>query len=343
MGAMYPTTFRHRLAGVALACACMAMHASCTGEIKASKEDGARGGTDRAASAEHDAVDGTQGSSSAARGAGAARKGGSPSAPGIPDADACKDAQPDPGPAPLLRLSRQQYLNSIRDLFGSVDGVETALGGDADAYELGLVQADVAPVELDSYAKAAETVASFVTSDAKRLDALAPCAAGNDARGCARSFVERFGARVYRAPLAGDADVERHLKLFDADATTDYAHGIALVLSGMLQAPRFLYRVEIGTGDPNGPNAVKLSGYEVASRLSYTLWNSTPDDALHEAADRGDLDTSRGVSDELAAMLKDAKGAHALRAFLERWLQLPRLDSAVKDETLFPEWTSTGL
>jgi hypothetical protein len=341
MGIAHPARFGYWWTALALVCACSAAGSGCTGEIKPTSKDAARDARDPSGSVTNrdDAVAGDHGSMHPAGSAG----GGSANDPAAVSADACKDAQPDPGPAPLLRLSRAQYLNSARDLFGSVDGLEAALGSEADGYELGLVQADVAPVELESYSKAAETIAAAVTSDAKRLDALAPCAANADARTCARSFVQRVGARVYRASLAGDADVDRHMTLFDAGAMTSYAHGIELVLRGMLQAPRFLYRVEIGTGDQAGPRAVKLSAFELASRLSYTLWNTAPDAALQAAAESGELDTQSGIATELTAMLQDAKGAHAVRGFLERWLQLPRLDSAVKDEKLFPEWTSTDL
>ncbi len=103
--------------------------------------------------------------------------------------------------------------------------------------------------------------------------------------------------------MTDEDDIERHLALYDAGAPTSYAHGIELLLRGMLQAPRFLYRVEIGTDEKINDRAVRLSPFEVASRLSYAIWETSPDSALQQAADEGRLSTqdeskpsSRGCS-----------------------------------------------
>src|SRR4051794_25716837 len=134
MGSAHPARFGYRWTGIALVCACSAVGSGCTGEIKATAKGGAgaRNATDGtgpgSAASDDDAVADGRGSMHVAGSAG----GGSSSDPGALDANACKDAEPDPGPAPLLRLSRVQYLNTARDLFGSVDGVEAALGSEAD-------------------------------------------------------------------------------------------------------------------------------------------------------------------------------------------------------------------
>src|SRR5258708_12619326 len=74
------------------------------------------------------------------------------------------------------------------------------------------------------------------------------------------------------------------MALYDVGATTSHEHGIEMVVRGMLQSPRFLYRVELGTSEQAGPSAIKLSGFEIAARLSYDLWNTLPDGPFTQAA-----------------------------------------------------------
>jgi hypothetical protein len=156
-------------------------------------------------------------------------------------------------------------------------------------------------------------------------------------------MIERFGARAYRAPLSEAADVERHLALFRAGATTSYAHGIELLLRGMLQAPRFLYRVELGTGEAVGEHAVKLSAHELAARLSYLVWNSAPDPILVDAAAAGALETPDDVAAQLTRLLAEPRGGALLQRFLVGWLHVGELERVVKDPALFPEWEAPEL
>jgi hypothetical protein len=262
-------------------------------------------------------------------------------APGQPAAVSCDPSAPDPGPSPLQRLTPSQYANSVRDLFGDVPGLAAMLGDASAASEFGLVQPDVAPVELETYQSAAELIAANAVSSPDKLQAIAPCASGADKRGCAQKFIQSFGAHAYRAPLADAADGMRHLALYDLGAKTSHEHGIELVLRAILQAPRFLYRVELGSGQRVGAKALALSGREIAARLSYALWDTLPDAALSAAADSGELDSPDGVSQALAAALADPKGSHALRRFLLSWLHLPALNASVKDDALFPAWNAS--
>lgn len=248
----------------------------------------------------------------------------------------------DPGPAPLRLLSREQYLNTLRDLIGDVPGVSEALGATRESSEFGLAQPDIGRVELENYQAAADLAASTVVNDAERLQRLAPCT-GRDVRVCARDFVVAFGARAYRAPLFDEADIERHLSLFDLGAETSPEHGVELLLRAMLQSPRFLYRVEFGTGESVSAQAVKLSSHEVAARLSYALWNTLPDERLTTLATSGALATPDGVVEQAAWMLADARGQQLVRRFLERFVRVGELDWLVKDERFYPEWSDAAL
>jgi hypothetical protein len=241
-------------------------------------------------------------------------------------------------------LTREQFLNSVRDLLGADIDLAAVLPDGPDPSVFGLVQGNVAQVDLENYSKAAEAAAAAAIATTAKLDALAPCAATTaDKRACARTFVQTFGARVYRAPLTDAADVDRHLVIYDLGATTSYAHGIEMILRAMLQAPRFLYRAEPGTAERVGPHAVKLSGYEVATRLSYAIWNTMPDAKLTAAAASGTLATKDGVAGELAWMLRDPRGTKAVRRFLEGWVHLSLVETVVKDKQLFPDWANAAV
>ena len=258
----------------------------------------------------------------------------------MPDEPAidCTSAAADPGPSPLRLLSREQYLNTVRDLFGEVAGLVDALGPASDASAFGLVQPDVSQVQLESYQDAAELIAASVTQDAGKLAQIAPCKDPSKGQDCARSMLAGFGARAYRAPLDDPDDVDRHLALFAVGAETSYAHGIELLLRGVLQAPRFLYQVELGSSDAVGDAAVKLSAHELAARLSYMVWGSLPDDALTAAAQDGTLDSRGGVSAQLSRMLADQRGSSLVRRFLESWVHLADLERVVKSPELYPQW-----
>ena len=201
--------------------------------------------------------------------------------PASADAFPCTTTTPSSASTPLLLLSRAQYISTLESLFGSVTPDMSAALGPDDSYQItdgevaqfGLVQADIDLATVTNYQTAAELMAAAVVGSPATLSAIDPCSAGTARRTCAQNFVTTFGSAAYRAPITDPADIARHMALYDAGAVTSDAHGIELVLRGMLQSPRFLYRVEIGNGQP-GPSAVPLTGYEVAARLSYVLWNT---------------------------------------------------------------------
>jgi hypothetical protein len=240
-------------------------------------------------------------------------------------------------------LSRKEYLNSVRDLLGEVTGLEATLGPGNDASAFGLLQPDITQVETEKFQKAADLIAKTIVENAESMNAIAPCDEDADGRECARSTVQNFGRRAYRAPVEDEADIERHLVLYDAGASTSYAHGVELLLRGMLQAPRFLYRVEVGTDEQINERAVRLSPYEIASRLSYAIWETLPDPALEQAAGDGGLSTQEGVEAELTRLLEDPRGASVVRRFLASLIHVADLDRVVKDGTRHPDWQSGGL
>ena len=114
-----------------------------------------------------------------------------------------------------------------------------------------------------------------------------------------------------------------------------YAEGIEVMIRAALQSPHFLYRLEITA--PADPKAqlVPLGAYELASRLSFLIWAAGPDDALLDAAGRGDLPTKAGVAARARAMLADKRARVAITDFYNQWIGTSRLDITTKSSTIF--------
>lgn len=163
----------------------------------------------------------------------------------------------------------------------------------------------------------------------------APCRPTTaDRRPCAEQFVRTVGRRVFRRPLE-DAEVARFVAM--VVAAPDFDAGVRLVAEALLASPHFLYRLELGEQQPDG--TFRLTPYEVASALSYSLWGSMPDDALLGAAATGRLGTPEDVAREARRLLGDPKARETVRDFASQWLGLERLASIDKSPTLFPGFT----
>jgi hypothetical protein len=154
---------------------------------------------------------------------------------------------------------------------------------------------------------------------------------------CAREIFKRFASRAYRRP-ATDDEVARLMQLF-ALAKADgerFEPCIQLGVQAVLVSPSFLFRVEQEPG-PNDPGGVRtLNEYELATRLSYFLWSSMPDDELLHLALEGKL--RQNLDDQVRRMLKDPKSDALVQNFAGQWLQLRQLEIITPDPKRFPQW-----
>ncbi|MDI1480939.1 DUF1592 domain-containing protein [Polyangium sp. y55x31] len=243
-----------------------------------------------------------------------------------------------PGKSPIRRMTRFEYNNTVRDLVGddtrpasAFVPEEEAMGFDNQATALGVTQ-----ILAEQYMVAAEQIAARAASD---LGALLPCdpaTAGEQA--CATTFIQTFGRRAYRRPLTDD-EVSRLQDVFSwGRGDEGFPKGIELVLQVMLQSPHFLYRVEFGMPDPVEADVVPLSHHEMASRLSYMLWGTMPDEALFAAADEGRLGTKEEIAKEARRMLDDPRAREAVANFNAQWLGLSHLDNIKKDSSTYPKY-----
>ena len=248
---------------------------------------------------------------------------------------------PDVTPAPpaLRRLTLTQYHNAIDDLFGEGLVVPSALEPDVQVVGLLSVGASVnavSPLGVERYEDAATLIALQVAEEPARLTRILGCTpAGPADAACAESFVTDFGLRVWRRPLVAD-EIETLTEVITwigADSGS-FAVGAQYGITALLQSPNFLYRTEHGPPGARATGGV-LTNHEIATRLSFLLWNTIPDAELLEAAASGELATTAGVAAQVERMLLDPQAVVGLRNFFIEVLQLHGLETMGKDPTIF--------
>jgi len=244
-----------------------------------------------------------------------------------------------PGPAPLRRLTRSEYNNTVRDLLGddtrpgdSFPPEEQAFGFDNNASGRGVSQ-----IHIERYMLAAETLVANALRDHRAL--VIPCDPESmPADLCARQALARFGKLAYRRSLTEDEQA-RYFAYFEAIFSEEgFDSAISALFQMMLQSPHFIYRTELGEPDDDGDGVVALTGPELATRLSYLIWGSLPDDVLVAAGETGLLDTPEGLRAQVLRMLEDPRARAAVLHFHRQWLELTKMPEIYKDEALFPEF-----
>ena len=155
---------------------------------------------------------------------------------------------------------------------------------------------------------------------------------------CARSILSTLTRRAYRRPVI-DADLRKPMELFQAArAQGDFDGGIEMALSAVLVSPNFLFRIE---ADPPGvapSSAYRIPDIQLASRLSFFLWRSIPDDELLDLAERGELSKPDVFERQVRRMLADSRSRSMVTNFAGQWLHLRNLDSITPDLRLFPDF-----
>ncbi|MBY0502608.1 MAG: DUF1592 domain-containing protein [Bryobacteraceae bacterium] len=228
----------------------------------------------------------------------------------------------------LRRLTHAQYNNTMRDLLGDSSRLadsfppEDFIHGFRNQYP----GQNASPMLSEAYSNAAEKLArqAFRTGDSRNL---IPCKTTDLL--CRDRFLKEFGRRAFRRPLTA-AELLRYQNLFSSQK--QFYAGAQIALEAMLQSPAFLLRVEHGAD-------ASQQGYEVASKLAYGLWNSTPDEALLNAAAKGQLATVAGVEKEARRLLASEKAQDAVREFLTDWLRLDRLNGTIRERRQYPQFT----
>lgn len=247
------------------------------------------------------------------------------------------------GPIGMRRLTRYEFDNVVNDLLGDASRPSQALLPEEERapfdneYERQLVTQPL----VDGIEVLARNVAQDLVADVDRRAMVVGCdPSGSDDAVCMREFVTSLGRLALRRTLAEDeVDDFVALGMDYADQGSDFFTGVEVVVRALLQDSEFVYRIEVGSQVPDEPGLFTLNNYELATRMSFLLWGSTPDGTLLDAAEDGTLDTSEGISELAAQMLADSRARSHVDRFHSLWLgysQLPHpppLTDAMRIET----------
>jgi hypothetical protein len=244
----------------------------------------------------------------------------------------------------VRRLTEQEYRNSIADVFGKEIEVRgtfepTKRTAGLEAASTGLLS--VTPVGFESFNKMANDIATQVTDEKYR--AKLPCApqdpkAHDDA--CAGKILSQYGLLLFRRPLT-EAELDNRVGMAQriSEQTKDFYAGLRYSLSMLLQLPDFIFRSELATASADGKSG-KLDAYSRATRLSFMMWNTTPDAELLRAAGTGELNTPEGLAKQVDRLMASPRLDAGMKAFFDDLLQLDAFDTVSKDSLLYPKWGS---
>lgn len=163
-------------------------------------------------------------------------------------------------------------------------------------------------------------------------------AAAEDEHDCAVRIVRSIMRRAYRRSITDD-DLQGPLEFYDATGPQHgFEAGIEAALSAILVSPQFLFRIERDPADASPQTPYRISGFELASRLSFFLWSSIPDDELLVLAEQGELGCADVLERQVRRMLADKRAQALVTNFASQWLHLRNLDTASPDARLFADF-----
>lgn len=253
--------------------------------------------------------------------------------PAVDPPEACEVGA---GRVGLQRLTRSEYNRTVRDLFGVTSNPAAALPSDSTTggFDNNASSLSVSPQSLELWLDLAESVAAeAMQNGAGRISG---CDAEVDgALLCGQEVIAALGRRVVRRPLM-DEELTSLMRLVDFALAggESFERGIEYALAAMLSSPQFLYRNVPPSVAPAGVSA--LDDYALATRLSYFVWGSTPDDALLDSAGQGALRDPIRLRAEFDRMLGDDKASALFDGFFSQWLALGKLSNAWPDDSILP-------
>lgn len=250
----------------------------------------------------------------------------------------CNAGFADPGPREARRLTVSEYASSVQATLGVdiADEAQATLPADvrADGFTNSSGALIVTLEHVEAFGQLAQLAVSGLDVVAF-VQSRAGCSTLSD--DCARAIIDRIGTRILRAPPTSE-ETAALLALWTAAGTENatFEEAAGLLIEAMLQAPRFVYRLE----PKEGSGLVReADGHEMASRLSYLIWGSAPDKELLVEAVAGRLRSDEEIESQVRRMLADPRARDAFNRFVSDWLHLSRLDNLTRDEDLYPQWS----
>ncbi len=262
-------------------------------------------------------------------------------------------AEPESSATPLRvrLLTAEQYSNTIGHVFGA-DVAESVipplppLARTDGLLASGAESVGVTSDQVQQIQQAAQFVAAKVVDEIHR-DFLIPCrpASATEADDtCAALFLRETGRLLFRRSLS-ETEVDELVTIAGnaAERAGGFYEGLAIALESVLINPEALFIIDRSEPDPENPGAERLDAWSVASRLSFFLWNSAPDDELLRAAAAGELHDPQGLRRQVERMLSSARLEHGMRAFFDDMLAFDDFNSLAKDPIVYPSVTGATL
>ncbi len=243
----------------------------------------------------------------------------------------------------MRRLSEAQYRNAIADIFGpdiKVAGrFEPIVRPVHEMIARGAKDASISPSGFEQFDSMARVIAAQVFDPAHRgqFAGCAPKAENQADAECARQVLAPLGRYLFRRPLTG-SEQAFYIKLANdgVASTGSFYKGLELALAAMLVSPNYLYVIESAEADPDNPGGLRLDNHSRASRLSFLLWNTTPNEALLKAAEDGRLTNPGDLSAVADRMVKSPRFEQGVRAFFGDMLLFEKFDEIAKDPVIYP-------
>jgi hypothetical protein len=245
------------------------------------------------------------------------------------------------------RITESQYRHTIADIFGSEIKINSRFEPekrDEGLLAIGTPQLSLTSSGFEQYFALASSIAEQALSE-KTRDEVVGCKPADTAKAddaCARKFIAKYGARLFRRPL-NDIEVATRLKTasLGAQQSNDFYAGLKLALTSLLVAPEFLFRVETAEPDPVNAQLYRLDAYSKASRISFLLWDTSPDEELLAAARSGAIHTEAGLKQQLTRLISSPRYEQGARAFFTDMLQLDGFENVVKDPAIYPKFNQS--
>jgi hypothetical protein len=241
------------------------------------------------------------------------------------------DTRPRASLAPLRMLIHGEYERTLREVFGDA-AVETTvidlarISDQKPAHGFRTMALGTTGGDVEARFQVSDQLAKTLAEDPRQLTAVAACAGTpplSDA--CVTELLTSLGLRLFRRQLTA-AEQSWIQSVYQDGSAIAGGDGIRFAIFALLESPHFLYRPEIsGTPLATAPGTLTLSGYELASRLSFLIWGSAPDAALLSSAASGSLDTEAGLSQELERLLSGPRARGQLLRFFQQWLEFEQL------------------
>lgn len=264
------------------------------------------------------------------------------------------ELDPDPGPSVIRRLTREEYSRTVQDLFYIEFDVTEAVGMPSDSIQEGfsfdnLAQVlNVQPLLMEKYFDAAVEVVDryfYESTEGKQIitqiqNAVDRIRVPQAKRQTAGQFFQGLLSRMFRRPVT-QPELNRYLILFDHAMAQGISTKEAFrhMIIAALMSPNFLYRIERDRPGMPAEQAYPISDFELATRLSYFLWSTMPDNELFGLAAEGKLSDPAVYDAQIKRMLNDPKATALAEVFGAQWLELDMLEEARPSQDNFPEYS----